>query len=93
MARLSSHDGRRVFLKDVGVRVVAAVPLALTWRQSHASKARKNDFFFQEKPKDGKRCADCKLFTQDGSTPGLGTCSVVEGVINADGWCMAFTRK
>lgn len=91
MATPSTHDGRRVFLKGVGV--AAAVPLALSLGPLHAGKAKKNDYYFQEKPKDGKRCADCKLFTRDGSTAGLGTCAIVEGVINADGWCMAFVPK
>jgi hypothetical protein len=93
MDRLSRGDGRRDFLKGIGVKLVQVVPLAMLVNASHASKANKGDFFFQERPKNGKRCADCRLFMRDGQNTNLGTCTVVEGVISADGWCMAYTPK
>jgi High potential iron-sulfur protein len=90
---LSHRDARRAFLKNAGVKLAAVAPLAMSSRAARASKANKSDFFYQEKPKQGKRCADCRLFNNDGSRPGLGTCTVVEGVISAEGWCMAYTPR
>jgi hypothetical protein len=93
MATFSHRDARRDFLKNVGFKLAAAAPLAMPFGASHAGRASKSDFFFQERPKDGKRCADCRLFMRDSSDPNLGTCTVIEGVINANGWCMAYTPK
>ena len=86
-------DARRAFLRGVAGKVAVLAPLAMSSGVAQANKAAKSDFFYQEKPRDGKRCVDCRLFNGDTSSPGLGTCTIVEGVINADGWCMAYTRK
>jgi hypothetical protein len=87
------RHARRAFLRRAGCSLVGAAPLAAVATSARAAKANKSDFFYQEKPKQGKRCADCRLFMPDGSKPNLGTCGVVEGVVNADGWCMAFTPR
>jgi hypothetical protein len=76
-----------------GFRLAGAV-LMLTLvgaGSARASKADKSDFAYQPKPRDGKRCVDCRLFT--GSATGKGACAVVEGEVSADGWCMAFSAK
>jgi hypothetical protein len=76
-----------------GFRLAGAV-LMLTLvgtGSARASKADKSDFAYQPKPKDGKRCADCRLFA--GPATGKGDCAVVEGEVSADGWCMAFSAK
>lgn len=38
---------------------------------------------YQEKPKDGKKCATCANFIAESNT-----CKVVEGPINPEGWCI-----
>jgi hypothetical protein len=93
MAASFDHAARRRFLKSVGVNLVVAVPLAMSARALYAGKANKSDFFFQERPKDGKRCGDCRLFSHDTSNPAVGTCTAFDGVINANSWCMLYTPK
>lgn len=59
--------------------------------QAHAGKAAKADFFYQDKPKDGKSCANCRLFTT--SDLGRGSCAVVDGDVSPIGWCMAYSPR
>jgi len=59
--------------------------------QAHAGKAAKADFYYQDKPKDGKSCANCRLFT--GSDTGRGVCAVVDGDVSPVGWCMAYSPR
>lgn len=69
--------------------VVATVFLAS--EQALASKATKMDFYYQPKPKNGKSCATCRLFTL--TEAGKGTCAVVEGEVAPEGWCMAHSPR
>lgn len=59
--------------------------------RAHAGKAAKADFFYQDKPKDGKSCANCRLYTTSDS--GRGTCAVVDGEVLPVGWCMAYSPR
>ena len=72
-----------------GMTFVAAVGLPCS---VHAGKANKQDFAYQDTPKEGKRCAACRQFTP-GTVGNHGTCSVVEGDVSADGWCMAYSPR
>lgn len=71
-----------------GMTLVAAVGIPC---RAYASKANRQDFAYQDKPKEGKRCAACRQFTP--SAAGIGVCSVVEGNVSADGWCMAYSPR
>lgn len=55
------------------------------------SKADKRDFLYQDKPKDGKSCSNCKMFTSSASSKGV--CAIVDGEVIANGWCMAYTPR
>jgi hypothetical protein len=72
------------------VGTAAAVALTALPRPAHA-KAAKADFFYQDKPKEGKSCMSCRLFVA--AEGGNGTCAVVEGVISPNGWCMAYSPR
>ena len=82
---ISRRDALALSGRLLTLPVVATVLLAS--EQAHASKAAKMDFFYQPKPKDGKSCATCRLFTT--TEPGKGTCAIVEGEVSPNGWCMA----
>jgi hypothetical protein len=77
--------GTRWLFAGSVIAVVVAPPRA------HAGKASKADFFYQEKPKDGKSCANCRLFVA--SESGKGTCAVVDGDVSPNGWCMAYSPR
>lgn len=53
------------------------------------SKAAKQDFSYQEKPRQGKSCSSCRMFIPAAS--GNPHCALVDGDISPTGWCMAYT--
>ena len=77
-------SGRLLTLPVVGTVLLAS-------EQALASKAAKMDFFYRPKPKDGKSCATCRLFTTTDADKG--TCAVVEGEVSPNGWCMAYSPR
>jgi hypothetical protein len=78
----------RAFGLLVGLSVVAMLGRS---REVRAAKATKEDFGYRGSPKDGKRCASCRLFSPTAS--GEGTCAAIEGVVSADGWCEAYSPR
>jgi High potential iron-sulfur protein len=48
---------------------------------------------YQDKPKDGHHCELCKYFIPGKSATADGTCRLVAGSIDPDGWCMLFAPK
>ena len=55
------------------------------WRFTR--KTAKDAVKYQESPKDGQKCADCNFFQAPGS------CTVVDGTISPNGWCMLYSKK
>jgi hypothetical protein len=55
-----------------------------------STKADKRDFYYQDKPKDGKSCSTCRMFT---SAAGGGVCAIVDGEVSPNGWCMAYSSR
>lgn len=77
-----------------GVRSLAGVSvcaLVLATDSSRAAKAAKQDFAYQDKPKAGKSCVTCRLFSP--STADVGVCAVLEGEVSPNGWCMAYSPR
>lgn len=48
---------------------------------------------YQESPKNGQKCDLCKYFIAGSSPTANGTCRLVEGSINPNGWCALFAAK
>jgi hypothetical protein len=92
MNLMNCQKSRRLFLVR-GAALTAGVAISAITRPSRAAKAAKSDFFYQDKPKDGKSCSACKFFTPEGTAADLGTCAVIEGHVSRHGWCMAFAPK
>jgi anaerobic selenocysteine-containing dehydrogenase len=83
---------RRQILKGGVLAVGAAIAGTAATRKALADaaapKAAKSAFQYQDKPKDGKKCANCSLYI-----PGAkGQCKVVEGDISPEGWCIAYVE-
>lgn len=70
---------------------VAALVLAGKPGTAAAAKADKKDFFYRDKPNDGKSCSTCRLYSMTSS--GQGTCAIVEGNVSATGWCAAYSPR
>jgi len=75
-----------------GAALLAGIAAMTAARQPATAKAAKSDFHYQDRPRDGKRCVQCKHFVPRGSD-GTGSCDVVEGTVSAEGWCEAFAKK
>ena len=70
-----------------GAFAVCSVVVVEAW----AAKAAKQDFAYQDKPKQGKSCSTCRLYAP--SEGGVGICALVEGDISPNGWCMAYSPR
>ena len=62
-------------------------------REAAAAKSTKAALSYQDHASDGKRCADCKYFSAASADASTGTCAIVEGAIDRNGWCMAFSPR
>ena len=91
-----TDDGHRRLEQDVlpmqKVMIAIAAAAGIGWSATaNAAKADKRDFFYQDRPKDGKSCATCRLFSAAPS--GQGNCAIVDGEVSPNGWCMAYSPK
>jgi hypothetical protein len=82
---------RRKTLK-YSVAMAGACALAFVSHKASA-KSSKAALLYQDQPSGGKRCADCKFFSADSSDSSVGTCALVEGPIDRNGWCTAFSPR
>jgi hypothetical protein len=57
-----------------------------------AQKSSKSALLYQDHPHDGRHCGECKYFAPAPDVD-AGTCSVVEGPVDRNGWCMAFSAR
>ncbi len=73
--------------------VPATVGLATTVKAQAATKVPQSVAQYQETPKSGQKCDLCKYFIAGSSPTANGTCQLVEGSINPNGWCALFAAK
>ncbi|MEF8842120.1 MAG: high-potential iron-sulfur protein [Haloarculaceae archaeon] len=45
---------------------------------------------YQSEPNDGNQCSGCRFYIPDRNGDGLGACSIVEGKIDPEGWCVSY---
>ena len=83
---------RTILARGIGL-VGAWLLIAVDSHRPATAKTAKTAFFYQDRPHDGQRCGDCKYFSPDGNGAANGTCALVEGVIDRDGWCMAYAKR
>lgn len=87
---------RRALLRDSAMLMtsLAAIPIVLVSPTAHAAKAAKTDFHYQDQPREGKRCADCAAYVANTTAANApGACKIVEGPVNPNGWCMAYSAR
>jgi hypothetical protein len=86
---------RRALLRK-GAALVASsfaiIPVVVSSKPAAAGKADKAVVRYQDQPKDGKICVNCWAYVA-GPRAAEGACKVIEGPINANGWCMAYSPK
>jgi hypothetical protein len=74
------------------VAAFATIQILVWSKAGSAAKADRELLRYQDKPKNGKICADCWANVA-GPNPAAGTCRPIERPISANGWCMAFSPK
>lgn len=86
-------DVRRQYLARGGCYLLGAtwVCVALHPAPAAAAKVSKQDFMYQDHPKEGKSCSGCRMFTA--AANGKGVCALVEGDVQPNGWCMAYSAR
>jgi hypothetical protein len=82
-------SSRRQVLKlgIYGLGAVGAISLAGSANAQVAKKAAQSAVKYQQSPKDGKSCSKCQHFIAPGS------CRIVDGAINPNGFCIMFAKK
>ena len=80
---------RRDLLKGALIAVgVAALPV----KALAAGKTPKATAQYQDHPKNGQHCSQCRFFIP-GKGGGAGQCQLVAGSISPNGWCVFFNPK
>ncbi|MGA0603229.1 high-potential iron-sulfur protein [Caulobacter sp. KR2-114] len=82
---------RRMLRATAGVAVLGAVALAAS-RAAAAGKISKDYVKYQYSPKGADHCSLCASFIAN-PEGGAGTCKLVEGAIQPNGWCGAFSPR
>ncbi|MBA5605778.1 high-potential iron-sulfur protein [Duganella sp. FT3S] len=83
---------RRALRGALALAALAAAGGLARPRVALAGNGAKSDFQYQDHPQDGLRCAQCAAF-QPGPDGAPGSCRVISGAINPDGWCIAFSPR
>jgi hypothetical protein len=84
---------REMLRRGVGLLGGVVFSLTLEPNKPAMAKAVKSDFLYQDHPRDGKDCAQCKFFSPDSDSATTGTCAVVDGQVNRNGWCLAYSPR
>lgn len=95
----SLRVGRRTALKQIAaLGALASVP---AWMISEAADAAekcngqtpKPALKYQDKPKGNERCDNCTHFCAGPKPSAMGTCAIVKGSIDPQGWCLAWAAQ
>jgi len=80
---------RRSLLRRTALLAGAALTAnVISSRPAYAqAKASKEAMKYQDKPNGDQRCSNCSQFVAPAS------CSVVDGTINPNGYCIAWVKK
>ncbi len=72
--------------RTTGLLVGAGIVASYFQSAMAAEKYSKADVAYQDTPKNGQSCANCKFWD------GAGGCEIVEGEITADAWCAVWVE-
>jgi hypothetical protein len=75
---------RRRFLGAAALTIGAAGAVLLGSQPAEAKRS-KAEAGYQDQPRGGQRCADCRFYVARNQT-----CQLVEGQVSPNGWCRFF---
>ncbi len=89
MENNGKKTSRREILKlgAFGLGAIGAMSVAGSANAQVAQKAKQKAVMYQATPKDGKQCSGCQHFQAPNA------CRIVEGEVNANGYCILFAKK
>jgi len=78
-------------LQRIAVAPIAIGAFAALAAEADA-KAPQKAVMYQDQPKDGKKCAQCKFYINAAKDPdkARGGCTQVVGSISPNGWCVVY---
>lgn len=92
MKKISDNQTRRNFVRSASLPLVGAMLFAANTSVASA-KGSQAQFKYQSKPNGSKKCSDCKFFVKGKTATANGTCTLVDGAISPNGWCIAYQAK
>jgi len=93
MNRPVAIERRRLLARSLAIAGSSLLGLSAGVRSAAAQKSSKASLLYQDHPHEGKRCGECKYFGPGSDASGAGACALVEGPVQPDGWCMAFSPR
>lgn len=87
---------RRQFLKLGGAALAMIPVIVASGRADAATNATmRGALKYQDKPQDGKSCAQCMHFVPGATAKALGGCKIIpnDTEISANGYCTAWAKK
>jgi hypothetical protein len=92
MSKSSDKLTRGEALRGLVVLPALAGLLASTTSIAQA-KSSKSQVKYQSHPNGTQKCSGCRFFHPGKTASANGTCSIVEGAISPNGWCIAYAAK
>jgi len=89
----ASMKRREVLSRGAALAGASLLGIVICARSNAAEKSSKASLLYQNHPHDGQHCGNCKYFTAGTGDSNAGTCALVEGPIDSNGWCMAFSPR
>ena len=86
---------RRSFIGSAAlIAGAAAVPGLIRSRTAQAQqKVPQASVKYQDKPNGDQKCSTCLQFIPGSSPTAKGSCKVVDGAIDPNGWCQIWVKK
>ncbi len=88
MKKISRQDA----LKAIILPALAAA-FGVSATTTAEAKSSKSAVKYQNTPKGSQKCSGCKFFVPGKTSSAMGSCSIVNGSISPNGWCVAYTKK
>lgn len=91
MKKENNNLSRANLLQRIAVAPLAIGAFAALAAEADA-KAPQKAVMYQDKPKDGKKCYQCRFYIDNAKDPAKanGGCTQVSGSISPNGWCVVY---
>ena len=92
---MNDHLSRKsVLINLLSLPIVATAAIATVGEASASNKSPQKAVQYQDTPKNGVKCLTCKFYLPNKkSAKAKGACTVVEGAISPEGWCVIYSPK